>query len=104
MPKKVEGGKSLKEHIHSRLIMITIKTPYSHDDLVLRVLELLEENNMNQAEFARCLNVDKSLITHIKSGSHKFTFATLDQACRVLGTTPTYLMYGVKSQKYANYK
>ncbi len=46
------------------------------------------------------LNLSKSLISRIINGGRNLTLKNLDKACKLLGTTPNYLIYGINPKYY----
>jgi transcriptional regulator with XRE-family HTH domain len=83
--------------------MANISRQYSSKDLGLRLLKLLNEQNLTQTAFANQMGFSRSYITRVKKGEAEFSIEGMDRACKILGTTPNYLMYGLEPPKYDSY-
>ena len=67
---------------------------FKSEDLGSRLKELLKEADMTQKELADCLGFDESYTSRVINEKSNLTLPTLDEVCKLLRTTPQYLMYG----------
>ncbi len=73
-----------------------LKKNYLPKDLGARLKALLIERDISQRELSTMLNLDEGYISNVISGKRSLILSNLDRVCKLLDTTPNYLMYGEK--------
>ncbi len=72
---------------------------YDPKDLGNRLQGLLYEQEISRKNLCMSLDLSKSILSRIINGDRNLTLKNLDKICKLLETTPNYLIYGMCGKK-----